>query len=136
MENEDVKMLKIMEWTRLIQAANESSMSREQWCKSNNISESAFYYWQRRVRAHALESIPKNSAPKTFQQDPDFYEISIPAGKDFKGDVAAADYPAGPHEVVNSTGLITIRSGKFEIDVRDSFSRQALKCILEVIKNV
>ncbi len=134
MEKIDETMLKIAEWTKLIQAANESSMSRKEWCKANDISLSAFYYWQKKVRHLALETMTDRGTANPLQEKPDLFEISLQTIEAINEDTAVC--PSDPHAVGRNTGLITIRSGRFEIDVNDSFSPKTLKSILEIIKYV
>lgn len=137
MDMNDVEMMKITEWSRLIKAANESTLSREKWCETNNVSESAFYYWQRKVRKYALDAMSDHGDAKPVgQRTPDFYEITIPAEDTASTDIRSKGSTNKYPDVVADAGTITIRSGKFEIDVTDSFSRQALKSVLEVIKYV
>lgn len=40
----------IEEWERLLQEADNSDMTRLQWCEANGISPRRFYYWQRKIR--------------------------------------------------------------------------------------
>ncbi|MCR5255345.1 MAG: hypothetical protein K6D96_05390 [Acetatifactor sp.] len=136
MDMNDVKMMKIAEWSRLIKAANESHLSREKWCETNNVSESSFYYWQRKVRKYALDTIPGSDDAKPVNQAPDFYEITIPVENTAPIDVPSKSPAEKYPDVIADPGVITIRSGRFEIDIRESFSRQALKSVLEVIKHV
>ena len=42
------------QWEQIVLEANNSSISKRDWCRQNGISEKAFYYWQRKIRRNAL----------------------------------------------------------------------------------
>lgn len=48
--------IKLSEWSKVIAACQSSGMTVIDWCKTNNISYKAYYYWLRRVREAALEA--------------------------------------------------------------------------------
>ncbi len=55
--NREYDMVKLAQWAQIIQSANESKLGRKEWCAENGITESSFYYWQRRVRKYALSKM-------------------------------------------------------------------------------
>ena len=48
--------IRIRGWIDIIQAANNSSLSKRQWCEQNNINRRQFYYWQKKVRDYLIEN--------------------------------------------------------------------------------
>ena len=47
------------EWAKLIEARQECGLSIKQWCKQNNFPESQYYYYLRKLRVAAYESLPE-----------------------------------------------------------------------------
>ena len=133
---DEITLFKIKEWAELVKSANESPLTRSEWCKENNISEGAFYYWQRRVRKYALSAIADHvsdnhpSQRHTASQQPDFFEIEV-------SDAGTNDHGVMPRCNDGSpAGGITISSGQFEIRVPDDFSKRTLRSVLEVLQHV
>lgn len=59
------------QWVRLIKEFLASGMSVKSWCQQNNISESAYYYWLKKIRmkacVHQLPATqPENQKPVEF----------------------------------------------------------------------
>ena len=54
---------KLQQWAAVIQDCRSSEMMIKDWCEQNNITRDRYYYWQRKVREAACESLTK--------QDPD-----------------------------------------------------------------
>lgn len=124
----------------LIRSANESGLTRREWCKSNGISVKAFYYWLRKLRILAAKgelnetsfTIPDHSAHRQ-----DFFEIPI-------------SKPDSPIPVRERTGPtqnclpdthtcnsgVSIKYNGFVIELKEDFSRQTFISVLEVMRNV
>jgi len=131
-------MVKLAQWAQIIQSANESTLGRKEWCAENGITESAFYYWQRRVRKYALEKMldhGENDQLLLPDQEPKsdkngFYEISLNSIKPTEPSSAA------PSLYSSSAKSITIHRNGFIIDVEEGFSQDLLSSVLKVISNV
>lgn len=122
--------------------ANESGLSRHDWCKKNDISENAFYYWQRKLRRLALDQAVNNPIADLSQnpasdQQQDFFEITVaePVSSapfcGHTGSSASGSDRIGPPE----SGL-SIRVGGWTLDIAENFSRQSLQSVLEVMRDV
>ena len=48
--DQEVNIIRIENWKRLILEANNSGLSKTEWCRQNNISSKTFFYWQRKIR--------------------------------------------------------------------------------------
>lgn len=46
--------VRLEHWASLIQSCADSGLTKAEWCRQNNIKTKTYYYWQRRVRKHAL----------------------------------------------------------------------------------
>lgn len=135
-------MVRTQQWVKLLQMANESGLSRHDWCKENGISENSFYYWQRKLRRLALDKAVDGPAAEYSQrtdsvQRQDFFEITVPdpdSPAPFRGQAgpsASGSDSAGPSE----SGL-SLRFGEWTLDIARNFSRQALQAVLEVMRDV
>lgn len=78
------------EWMEIIRSRSESGLSIKDFCRRHEISESAYYYWLRRIRAAAL-----------MNHQSSFVEISAPA--------ESIPETAGSEEVVIELGGAKIR---------------------------
>lgn len=45
-------------WTERIRACRASGMTVTQWCDANNISSKSYYYWMRKIKQEAFDSLP------------------------------------------------------------------------------
>lgn len=43
-------------WAMLIQESKTSGLTNREFCEQRGISEKSFYYWQRKLRSHIMES--------------------------------------------------------------------------------
>lgn len=46
------------QWKRLILECQSSGMRVEDWCVQNNVTRHAYYYWLRKLREEACDSLP------------------------------------------------------------------------------
>lgn len=51
------KEVKLSQWNALVQDCLSSGMKVKDWCQQNNINKDAYYYWLRKIREAACESI-------------------------------------------------------------------------------
>lgn len=49
---------KLSQWIPIIKECHASGISVRLWCQENNVSEKQFYYWQRKIKQIASESLP------------------------------------------------------------------------------
>ena len=135
-------MIRIQQWVKLLQMANESGLSRRDWCKENDISENAFYYWQRKLRRLALgQAVNDSTAFLSQTSDPDqrqdFFEITVPepvSSAPFCGQTGRS--VSGSGQSGSSESGLSIRAGAWTLDIAENFSRQSLRSVLEVIRDV
>lgn len=48
----------MQEWAKLIEARQDSGLGIKQWCQQNNLPESQYYYYLKKLRLLACESLP------------------------------------------------------------------------------
>ena len=47
------------QWVEIIQDCQSSGLSKKEYCREHGISEKSYYYWLRKLRNAAAESIPQ-----------------------------------------------------------------------------
>ena len=50
-------------WAMLIQESKTSGLTNKEFCEQRGISEKSFYYWQRKLRSHIIESSEPQLVP-------------------------------------------------------------------------
>lgn len=84
----DVKKIsdsvKMQEWMLTVRTCRESGLSVTKWCSLNNVSESAYYYWLKKIRKLAVENY--NTAEIVEVHPPVQYEPSAPSAVFYRGD--------------------------------------------------
>lgn len=62
---------RLREWSQIIQAVQNSGLSKREFCRQNGISERQYYYWLKKLREAVTETAPphlvhlEESAPKS-----------------------------------------------------------------------
>ena len=80
--DQEVNIIRIENWKRLILEANNSGLSKTEWCRQNNISSKTFFYWQRKVRlmeaqkALSSSELPSVSTGQKTAISPDFVDMT------------------------------------------------------------
>ncbi|WP_408647600.1 IS66 family insertion sequence element accessory protein TnpA [Variimorphobacter saccharofermentans] len=54
------KEVKFAQWNALVQECMASGLKVKDWCQQNNISKDAYYYWLRKLREAACDSVDTN----------------------------------------------------------------------------
>ena len=47
------------QWTQIIRECQSSGLSNREYCRQQGISEKSYYYWLRKLRSAAAESMPQ-----------------------------------------------------------------------------
>ena len=105
----------IEEWLQLLQDADNSDMTRKQWCEANGISLRRFYYWQQKFREHDQ---PDDIAEENGgSQVGTFCELQIPVARVGDGDNVPADHP----------DALILECGPFRLQIPQAFLVEVLK---------
>ena len=76
------------QWTQIIQECQSSGLSNKEYCQKYGISEKSYYYWLRKLRSAAAESIPQIVEMEPPTMEDKVYirfrraEVTLPAGTD------------------------------------------------------
>jgi hypothetical protein len=104
------------QWEKLIADCQNSSIKVDDWCERNQISRHAYYYWLRKIRKKACESIlpaiPKQNTP-----------------------VAFAKVELQTHQPT-AVAAIIIHLPTVTLEVRDGTSQQTIDAVLLALKNI
>lgn len=57
-------------WASIVTECNRSALSKQEWCRQNNVSIKSFYYWQRKLRREAVQ----RSGFAEVTVDPQFFD--------------------------------------------------------------
>jgi len=63
---EATKEFRLAQWTQVIQHRADSGLSVKEFCKGNQISKDAYYYWQNQLRQKATYEISKAEDPDSI----------------------------------------------------------------------
>ncbi len=123
-----------MKWAEIIREANNSGLTKTEWCRQNDIRIRQFYYWQKVVREHLPDECPlsddlhlhhssNSSDPNSLQ--PDFYDIT--SVSDHTGDSISKSQ--------DTDSSIEIKHGDFSFQINNNSSEEALKKIIRILSN-
>lgn len=70
------RQLRLNEWKQVISDCHNSGLSVEKWTSMNGISRNTYYYWLRKLRTKACESLPIVEATPS---EPMFTKLDIPS---------------------------------------------------------
>jgi transposase-like protein len=103
------------QWEKLIAECQSSGLQVDKWCKKNQVSRHAYYYWLRKIRMKACETI----LPAIPDQNKSiaFAKVELPSR-----------YSASP--------VITIHLSGASVDVRDGVGQQTIESVLLALKKI
>lgn len=140
--DKEAAAIRFANWEQLIVVANSSGLRKREWCAQNGITEKSFYYWQRKVREKAIETMKAlkpvgESMPAAIQQDQEmtlsrtessFVELS------FQNEAPAI--PAAPCEPApNNHAELMLQVGDCQLFINGNIQEQTLATVLKVIRN-
>ena len=103
------QQFRLEQWAAIIRSRVESGMRVKDFCSQHEISENAYYYWLRKVRAATMR-----------EQGSSFAELSAPVE-----DVVSPPDGAG----------VVIELGRARIRVGNGCCRETLSMVMEVLGN-
>ena len=104
------------EWSRIIQERTTSGLTISEYCEQAGVSETAYYYWLRKLRRVAMAS---SGVELVEIKEPDA-QPSLSVSHNYKGFVAEA----------------TISAGALSISVNSSTPRELIRTLMEVAAHV
>lgn len=104
------RQVRLAQWAEIVKSCNNSGLSIREYCRQNDISRNAYFYWLRKLREAAIES----------------------SGEAFVELMAPQDERAG--DCYEQHGVVVEMNG-VRIHVEDAGCRAALTMVLEVLGN-
>lgn len=96
------------QWEKLIIDCQNSGLKIDDWCNANNVSRHAYYYWLRKIRQKACESvlpvIPKQELPSAFAK------VEVQAQQTDPMASIIVRLPSTTLEILNGTSQQTIEA--------------------------
>ncbi len=67
-------------WIERIRACKSSGLSVKEWCKQNGLTDKNYYYWMRKIKREAFETLQEQASAEDipFQENTVFSKISLP----------------------------------------------------------
>lgn len=121
-----VAELRYSQWEQIVLEANNSPISKREWCRKNGIREKTFYYWQRRIRLDALASAEASSQGIVPVKSSQSAFIEVP--------VAPAPATESPVPSIASPELM-LQIGDCRVYVAGSIQESTLTTVMRVIRN-
>lgn len=109
--------MRLMQWTPVIRDCRGSGMTVRSWCLENNINIKQFYYWQRRIREKAYETLGKTEAEAQTK----FVQLPVPVDSSKCTPTFNAD--------------MIIRFRDTVLEISSTASEELLSNVLKVISN-
>ena len=135
--DQEVNIIRIENWKRLILEANNSGLSKTEWCRQNNISSKTFFYWQRKVRlmeaqkALSSSELPSVSTGQKTAISSDFVDMTHL----YKETTAPTEsVPSGNSQSGFSPQLMLL-ADQYRILIGEDVSEQTLSTVLRAIKH-
>ena len=133
-----VMEIRLKQWIPILEEQARSGLNKKEWCKLNGIKRSEFFKWQKELRKTLIE---KNE--NMFQEQPsrelavhtvpNFVEIT-PTGSSQQSSLNDCCILSG--DFAPATPSISIRCGKFLVEVNTDVSERLLSKVLKVMSDV
>ena len=132
-----VMELRLKRWIPLFEEQARSGLNKQEWCSRNQVSRAAFFKWQRELREYLLEkngNIVKAQPSKelTAQTASNFVELA-PVSSSVRSSLN--DNFVSSRDIA-PTAPISIRCGKFSIDLNNDTNELLLSKVLKAMADV
>jgi transposase-like protein len=103
---------RLKQWRQIIQSCQTSGMTVVAWCSQNNVNTKSYYYWLRRIRSIACESV----------------EIAARSN----------EHPIVPvaYRQAKTSTAVTIHLPSISVDIQDGASRETIESVLAALKTL
>ena len=114
--------VQLQRWKALIQDRMNSKLKILEWCKQNNVSKDAYYYWLKQVRIEAFPEVNSKFNRPVIKETNSFVEIQPVASSI----VAPASISSRPSAIIRINGL--------EIELFDNSSTVFIRQLMEAVR--
>lgn len=131
----DIRKIKrqhnIQQWKKIIMDRCNSGLMVDEYCKQNDISRHAYFYWLRIIREEEIQSelmLPENQPLETMDQNK-FIEIPVPTK------LADTIQPVHKLDLDSSEQSLMLSVNGIDIKINENTPTALLARTLEVIRN-
>ena len=104
------------QWEKLISDCKSSGLKVDEWCNQNNVSRHAYYYWLRKIRTQACESVLPTLAIE--EKSTAFTKLEV-------------------QSTINDThAAVIIHLPSATVEVLEGTNQQTLEAVLLALKNI
>lgn len=114
--------VQLLHWKALIQDRMNSKLKILEWCKQNNVTKDAYYYWLKQVRIEAFPEVNSKLSRPVIKESNSFVEIQ-PVASSIVAPVSISSKPSA-----------TIRINGLEIDLFDNASPAFIRQLMEAAR--
>ena len=111
---------RLQKWMEIIRECRSSGQTTSAWCADNNVNIKSYYYWLKRVRLAACETLP--ALHSTQQQ---IVPVQLPLSR------LDAGVPA-----MNSPAAIVVRLGAITLELHNFATPALIETTLKALQNV
>lgn len=135
--DQEVNIIRIENWKRLILEANNSGLSKTEWCRQNNISSKTFFYWQKKVRlmeaqkALSSSELPSVSTGQKAAISPDFVDMTHL----YKETTAPTENVPSGNSQSGFAPQLMLLADQYRILIGEDVREQTLSTVLRAIKH-
>ena len=135
--DQEVNIIRIENWKRLILEANNSGLSKTEWCRQNNISSKTFFYWQRKVRllvaqkALSSSELPSVSTGQKTAISSDFVDMTHL----YKETTAPTESVPSGNSQSGFAPQLMLLADQYRILIGEDVREQTLSTVLRAIKH-
>ena len=134
--DQEVNIIRIENWKRLILEANNSGLSKTEWCRQNNISSKTFFYWQRKIRlmeaqkALSSSELPSVSTGQKTAISSDFVDMTHL----YKETTAPTESVPSGNSQSGFAPQLMLLADQYRILIGEDVREQTLSTVLRAIK--
>ena len=125
--DQQTAIIRTSQWEKIVQEANNASITKREWCRQNHVNEKAFYYWQHKFRMKAISEIKtvSNVPVPAGPSGSSFVELPIHS---MTSTSRMPDLPDGSPEL-----MLQVRDCR--IYVGNSIQESTLRTVMKVIRD-
>lgn len=106
---------RLEQWSQLIQERQSSGMKVDDWCEANGVTHHAYYYWLRKIRKNACQSLP---AVISEDNSPAFRKLEIQS------------------PIPNAQAAVIIHFGPATVEIQNDATQQTVEAVLLALKSI
>ncbi|MBQ6150392.1 MAG: hypothetical protein IJJ03_01930 [Mogibacterium sp.] len=130
--------IRIRNWMDMIQAADDSQLTKTEWCRQQGITKQTFYYWKRKVQ----EYIAKTGVDDPCAASPDSSEPAEPGDKPLFCEISLSEAEPGEalcqqdHLAIDFAADAVICCGTISIMINGNTSSETLNSLFSALRSI